>query len=99
MTVSVPFHSAAVEMCFELVNYLPSSVSVCPVCNAPLLLLSQETQAFRPISRQEGARVRHQYCQGGRSSVTTGHSERLCISALQGSTFQRPVCLFLHIRL
>ena len=41
-------------------NYLPSSLSVCPVYTAPLVLLLQETPAFRPQSRHVGARVRRQ---------------------------------------
>jgi len=78
--VSVLFHSAAVQMCVELVSYLPSSLSVCPVCNAPFALLSQETLAFPPQSRQGGAEVRRQFCHGGRGSVSFSITSGVIIS-------------------
>ena len=55
--VSVPFHSATVEMCVQLVGRLAVILSVCPVSNVPFVLLPQETQTFRLQSRQgEGRR-------------------------------------------
>ena len=56
MKVSLLFHIATVETYVELVSYLPSSLSVCPVCYVPFVLLPQETQAFWPQSRQGGQR-------------------------------------------
>jgi hypothetical protein len=62
--VSVPFHSAAVETCVELVSRYPV------VCQfVPFELLSQETQTFRPQSRQGGEKVRRKYRQGGPFSL------------------------------
>ena len=68
--VSVPFHSATVDTCVELVSHCLSSLSVCPVCCVPFVLLSQETQAFWSQSRQGGVKVHHQFCQGGPGSIS-----------------------------
>ena len=70
MKVSVPFHSATVDTCVELVTPCPVVLSVCPMCYVPFVLLLEETQAFQPHSRQGGAKVRCQFRQGGRGSIS-----------------------------
>jgi hypothetical protein len=44
------------------------------------VVLAQETQAFRPQSRQGGPKVR-QFCQGGRGSISVFITSNVAISA------------------
>ena len=64
VNIFVPFHSATVETCMELVGHFAVDCQFVPV-----VLLLQETQAFRPQTRQGGAKVPRQLCQGGHGSI------------------------------
>jgi len=72
--VSVPFGNVAVETCVWKWLVVHHSLPVCPVCGAPLLLLSQETSALQPHSRQRGAKVLRQFRQGVRRTVSKSPS-------------------------
>jgi hypothetical protein len=65
---SVSFHSVTVKLCGNI-QPLNSSLLVRPVCSVPFVLSVQETQAFLPQSRQFGAKVPRQVCQGSHGNI------------------------------
>ena len=66
--VSVPFHSATVETCVELVSSYPVVRQFVPM-QRTIVFLSQETQTFQPRLRPVGVKVPRQACQGGRGGI------------------------------
>ena len=66
--VSVPFHSATVETCVELVSSCPVVCQFVPM-QRTIVFLSQETQAFQPQLRPVGMKVPRQACQGDRGGI------------------------------
>jgi hypothetical protein len=70
MKVTKPYHSATVQTSVELVGRCPvASLSVCPVCNVPFVMLSSIHKNCG-LSHKEGAIVRRQFCPGGHGNVS-----------------------------
>jgi hypothetical protein len=83
MKVPVLFYSADVETFVELVSYLHSGLSVCPCAKPHCYSYRKEHKHFSHSHVRVGAKVRRQFCQDGRGSVSySRHTRTVLVSVL-----------------